>query len=301
MSTTVQQTSPFGAGPVVLPSTLEVVGATQLDSTLEVKGATQLDTTLDVKGNATLEGQLAVTGASSLDAGTITTNGVGHINVQNISYRSSTNQFFIQPGAVGSQWILNFPSPAAGRTITFVDPGVSPVGLLYTNSAAGQSLTGGLTADSLILTSGLQFSIGAGTLQSISGTLSTTDLSNLFTAPKNLISAPGAGNFIFPVFIAFEYIWGTANITGGGGGVLQLQYGNASGSAAVALSIQNDTLISGASVSAMQTKVGTSAALPSTSVLNQTIAIGKTTASFTMGTSTGSAKYNIWYTVHTGF
>ena len=301
----VQQIAPFVPGPVTLPSTLEVVGAATADSTLEVKGAATLDSTVLVKG------------ASSLDNGLITTTGAGYMQFpQSTVGGIRAGAIDIRNGGAGgfpltvftggsANWGMGWTNVSTGRSVVWPDYGIAApttVNPIVSNSSGGQSMAGGLTLDALTLTSTLQFSIGAGALQSIGFTLSTSDLSTLASVGKSLLSAPGAGNLIVPVHFIMEFVFGTQAITGGGGGNIVLCYNATTGNAASAGVADAFVQTSQNQVAVPTMSFNTAAAnvLNSSSCVNQALWIRKTNTDYTMNGSTGSIRGRLWYMTHTG-
>lgn len=299
----VQNIAPFGAGPVVLPSTLEVVGAATADSTLEVKGATTLDTTLLVKGTSSLDnGAITTSGSGSVTLPTTGSVTAATFNIRNGG--AGGTPFTVNTGGAGN-WLFGWTNVGTARLVTWPDYGLtSVVNPIVSNSSGGQSLSGGLTADALTLTSTLQFSIGAGQLESIAFTISTSELSTLSSIGKTILAAPGAGNLIVPTHFVMEYVYdGAHGISGGGGGSIVLCYNaNTINQASVGIA---DTLISGAGSSQVAVppmnfvNVGVNFNL-STATVNQALWIRKTNADFTMNGSTATARCRLWYITHTG-
>lgn len=309
----VQNIAPFVAGPLTLPSTLEVVGALTADSKVEVKGAATCDSSLEVKGATTCDSTIVVKGITTLDSlatTPITTNGGGSINAYNfysfgggLIMNGSGPVIVSRVNGAGPQTIFQFPQPSANVQINASDPGTTPVNLIYSGSGAGQSITGGLTLDSLTLTSTLQFSIGAGALQSIAFTLSTSDISTLASVGKSLLSAPGAGNLIVPTHFIMEYIYdGSHPISGGGSGSIVLCYNANSLNAASAGVADAFVQTSQNQVAVPTMTFNTSAVnvLPSSSCVNQALWIRKTNSDFAMNSSTATIRGRLWYITHTG-
>jgi hypothetical protein len=136
-------------------------------------------------------------------------------------------------------------------------------------------------------------SISSNIIQYIKVPISLTNFLNMYTTPVQLIAAPGAGSAIIIDQMTVNWIYGTAQLAGGG--VVEAQYGNAAHGAGVAASgsITAGTF-TGYTVSSSITVISSTAAMPNASIIATGVFLSNQSAVFTGGTG-GSANVHIWY------
>lgn len=115
-------------------------------------------------------------------------------------------------------------------------------------------------------------------------TFSSSDILNLFTTPKTLVAAPGAGKIIVPDLIVFSLTYGTT--TYAGGGVVRVQYAGTTtqllGTTNVASTITSASSI----VSAGNFTPISTSTVALTPGINDALELQNASAAFTTGNST---------------
>jgi len=176
--TTIQNISPFGAGPVTVPGIVDT-------------------------------GTLTVAGTTSLDNGIITTNGTGTITANAIGLEGNATQIRIQPGGPGNPaYSIQGIAPVASQIVQINDSGVSTTSLVYTSGAA-QTISSPVTFNNISL--GLSNPI---TIQSAVVTLTPAQVLAMTTTPSTWLQVIGPTPGMFCSVIRCSITGSTTPFTG---------------------------------------------------------------------------------------
>lgn len=119
-------------------------------------------------------------------------------------------------------------------------------------------------------------------LESVTVTLTAAQINGMFAAPVQAIAAQGAGTVIFPTFVFFDAIFGSAAFAGGG--TIQLFYSATSPPVSPATGGPPATFLTTFAANQIQSGNKSGSTILSALAVNQGIFISNQTAPFTLGT-----------------
>lgn len=174
-------------------------------------------------------------------------------------------------GTIGDTWTA---STSAGVIIESANG--TDVGLFGAGNTANATFYGGVNVT------------GAISAASVNGeyrdtiTISNAELLALFTTPKTLIAAPGAGSYISLLSLDIYYDYATAPFANTGNN-LQIRYQNAAGQQIGGNMMANGFLNQTADKVYQQSVLGLLYQVTATNIINQPIVLTYTTSNLTMG------------------
>lgn len=230
--------------------------------------------------------KIASTDSLRVSTGT-SSNTVDAIKIIPTANTLAANVLTITNAAMGQATTLTVPDSGTATARVNVSPAALVNGnLIQASGTLGLTQDSGITAASIttlgLAVNSLVFQLG--NVTSASFTLTTAQVVGAYATPVQLIAAPGAGftTVIKEVFISTN---STGNTAFAGGGVANLQYGNANhgtGQNPLSTTIASSAIT--AATSTLNTYTGAIGSF--TGISNQGIFFSNATGSFTNGTGT---------------
>jgi hypothetical protein len=209
------------------------------------------------------------------------------LQVTAVSSTSVTTESFSLTGAVGTANITD-------NAVTFAKMQQIPADSLLGNATGGTANVEDITLGNGLSFTGTALGLANTNLRYVAVAMTLAQFLAMSVTPFTILTAPGAGLMHIVDSAAINFVYGSANLVGGG--AVGLQYGATAalaGHAASATEAATDYTAAGASTM-FRIGGGLGTGAPTATSINAAVTISNTTAPFTVGTG-GSFVVNCWY------